>query len=150
MGLLYKIKQNLPHCYELLKFYLTDKFFQVNQNGRYSKIYPILAGVPQNSVLGPTLYQIYTAGNVLMRETYSWPHSRTTPRSSHENPVEASRFLLWELWLRLQSRPKSGKLKATQTNQHASHLLPGMLIVLQSIYAAKTFRQRTVSDISCL
>lgn len=71
MGLLYKIKQNLPHCYELLKFYLTDKFFQVNQNGRYSKIYPILAGVPQNSVLGPTLYQIYTAdlphaGNVLV------------------------------------------------------------------------------------
>ena len=138
MGLLYKIKQNLPHCYELLKFYLTDKFFQVNQNGRYSKIYPI----PH--------YIKFIQQTFLMRETYSWPHSRTTPRSSHENPVEASRFLLWELWLRLQSRPKSGKLKATQTNQHASHLLPGMLIVLQSIYAAKTFRQRTVSDISCL
>ncbi|XP_017762647.1 PREDICTED: uncharacterized protein LOC108552545 [Eufriesea mexicana] len=95
MGLLYKIKQNLPYnYYNLLKSYLTDRFYQVNQNGKYSKIYLILVGVSQGSVLGPTLYQIYTADlpiddNVLVA-TFA---NDTTFLASHENPAEASRFL---------------------------------------------------------
>ncbi|CAH2086206.1 unnamed protein product [Euphydryas editha] len=61
-GLLYKIKAFLPHSfYLLLESYLTDRIFQVREDGELSHIHDIMAGVPQGSVLGPVLYTIYTA-----------------------------------------------------------------------------------------
>lgn len=62
VGLLCKIKAKLPHpLYEVLKLYLSERHFFVKFNEERSTLMPIAAGVPQGSVLGPTLYLIYTA-----------------------------------------------------------------------------------------
>jgi hypothetical protein len=61
-GLLYKIKQFLPPpCFHLLKSYLSDRQFQVRVGNEKSELQLIKAGVPQGSVLGPTLYVLYTS-----------------------------------------------------------------------------------------
>jgi hypothetical protein len=61
-GLLYKIKNSLPHTYYLLmKSYLSGRLFQVKESGDTSRLYDIQAGVPQGSILGPILYAVYTS-----------------------------------------------------------------------------------------
>lgn len=61
-GLLFKLKKILPSTYYLiLKSYLEDRFFRVNEAGEYSSYFPIEASVPQGSVLAPLLYSVYTA-----------------------------------------------------------------------------------------
>jgi hypothetical protein len=61
-GLLYKIKQFLPPPYFLLlKSYLSDRKFQVRVGNEKSELQLIKAGVPQGSVLGPTLYVLHTS-----------------------------------------------------------------------------------------
>lgn len=60
-GLLFKIKSMLPiNYYNFIKTYLSNRSFFVKQKEETSKLYEILAGVPQGSVLGPILYLIYT------------------------------------------------------------------------------------------
>ncbi|KAJ8737403.1 hypothetical protein PYW07_000674 [Mythimna separata] len=61
-GLLCKIKQLLPHSfYLLMKSYLSDRYFQVKLRDARSSLVACLAGVPQGSVLGPVLYNIFTS-----------------------------------------------------------------------------------------
>ena len=61
-GLLYKLKKILPNnFYNLIKSYLSNRMFQTKINNEVTRLYPIKAGVPQGSVLGPILYLIYTA-----------------------------------------------------------------------------------------
>ena len=55
-GLEFKLQRDLPKQYfEVLKSYINDRYFRVRQEGEYSKLKKILAGVPQGSVLGPNI-----------------------------------------------------------------------------------------------
>ena len=91
-GLTYKIKRMLPvNTHNILQSYLKNRKFRVKYNEYVTRDYDIMAGVPQGSVLGPTLYLIFTADlptsdRVL---TCTFAHD-TAILSSHCNPVIAS------------------------------------------------------------
>lgn len=61
-GLMHKLKHQLPHSYyQLIRSYISDRYFYVKQQDESSDIQKIEAGVPQGSVLGPLLYLLHTA-----------------------------------------------------------------------------------------
>lgn len=69
-GVAYKLSKLLlgNHC-RLLESYLMDRSFRVTHEGARSEFYRIKAGVPQGSVLGPTLYLLYTADIPTVNDT---------------------------------------------------------------------------------
>lgn len=106
-GILFKIKKLLPHShFQLLKSYLTNRHFLVKQGSEYTDLYPIQSGVPQGSVLGPTLYLLYTADLPITRlTTVATFADDTAILSSHTDPRLASRYLqnnlnMIEVWLK--------------------------------------------------
>lgn len=61
-GLLHKAKKILtPQLFQLVKSDLLERTFCVTTDGCTSSIKAIEAGVPQGSMLGPTLYSIFSA-----------------------------------------------------------------------------------------
>lgn len=61
-GLLHKAKQYgiRGHLIDWLHSYLSDRKIRVVLSGQASSVYPISSGVPQGSILGPTLFLLYT------------------------------------------------------------------------------------------
>ena len=61
-GLLFKLKNWIPKNYYLfLRSYLSNRTFQTKIKDTTSNLYSVKAGVPQGSVLGPTLYLLFIA-----------------------------------------------------------------------------------------
>ncbi|CAG9096917.1 unnamed protein product [Plutella xylostella] len=103
---------------KFLKSYLEDRIFYVKLNDAYSCFYDIKAGVPQGSILGPSLYLLYTAdvpeSESVMTATFA---DDTAVLTSNEDRVEASKTLQTHLdkvhtWMN-EWRIKASALKSS-------------------------------------
>ena len=119
-GLLYKRHTFLPDSmYRILQSYLTNRYFRTKYREVYSSIRPILAGVPQGSVLGLLLYLIYTADlPTLVNSTTATFADDTAVLTVHEDPTMAAHRLQMHLnkiqsWLQIW-RMKANKAKSVQ------------------------------------
>ncbi|CAG9137105.1 unnamed protein product [Plutella xylostella] len=113
-GLLYKIKKTLPHnMFLLLKSYIENRSYYVKINDSVSDMYDIQAGVPQGSVLGPTLYIIYTSdvpvSETVMTATFA---DDTAVLASSDSPEQASATLQTHL-NKIHDWMKCWKIKAS-------------------------------------
>ena len=73
--LLTKLEQQFCISGTALKWFqsfLSERQFQVNIEGNLSKRYDINHGVPQGSVLGPTLFSLYSQGVSSIVESYGF------------------------------------------------------------------------------
>ena len=115
---MYKLKLSLPYQnYKVLKSYIENRYFFVRYKEDQTKLLP-KSGAPQGSVLGPTLYLIYTADlpTTYLTTTATFADD-TAIMSSHYNPVTASQnFQLKldsiEIWLK-KWRIKVNETKST-------------------------------------
>ena len=60
-GLLHKLKSYgiSGQIFGLISSFLSNRWLRVVLDGKSSQEYPVNAGVPQSSVLGPTLFLLY-------------------------------------------------------------------------------------------
>lgn len=102
-GLLFKIKHLLPYQYfKIFSSFLKDRYFKVKFLTATSQPFPVLAGVPQGSVLSPTLYCLYTsdlpvtpnttisafADDIAVQATHELPHLATQHLQEHLHNIE--------------------------------------------------------------
>lgn len=94
-GLLFKIKSFLPHTYyNVIKSYLSQRYFRIKYQNSHSKLQSIGSGVPQGSVLGPLLYTIFTADIPTHPATLTATFADDTAvLASHQNSFTASQIL---------------------------------------------------------
>ena len=115
-GLKYKIRKKLPsQIAKLLCSYLDDRKFRVKHESAITDLAPISSGVPQGSVLGSFLYQLFTADLPVSPEIKMATFvDDTAILSTHINPNTASRELQdhlnsIQIWL------KSWRVKVNET-----------------------------------
>ncbi|CAB0036920.1 unnamed protein product [Trichogramma brassicae] len=94
-GLIFKLKALLPiKLSSLLESYLCGRTFQVKVGDSITDLYPCEAGVPQGSVLGPTLYLLFTADFPVARNVFIATYADDTAvLTSSRCHNEASRSL---------------------------------------------------------
>lgn len=81
-GLLYKLSCHISDpLFHLIKSFLSNRSFVVKDRGIFSRKRPILAGVPQGSVLAPLLYNIYT---------YDMPSTFDTIKNAYSKTLTAT------------------------------------------------------------
>jgi len=114
-GLLYKLKTTLPGPYYLLlKTYLHSRYFKVKYNSSYSSCHEVLSGVPQDSVLEPLLYLIFTAELPTTDHTIIATFADDTGLLAvHADPIVASQQLQHHLDI-LQEWVDTWKIKINQ------------------------------------
>lgn len=114
-GLIQKIENYLPaQVSKIITSYLTDRKFKVKHQEEQSELFPILAGVPQGSVLGPVLYILYTADLPIAEEIMAATFADDTAfLSSNANANTASRILQEQLNL-MQQWTKTWRIKINE------------------------------------
>ena len=119
-GLLCKLQKIFPeNLFKILKSYLSQRYYLVKEKQETTKIFPILSGVPQGSVLGPVLYTIFTADLPLNSNTYTATFADDTViMAIHKDPYSASELIQRNLdsiniWMKLW-RMKANESKSTQ------------------------------------
>ena len=75
-GLLPKTKENCLTPYFSFWSPNSNRLFQVKHGGARSTLYPIEAGVPQGSVLGPVLHNIYNTSDYTLAHLLITKHSK--------------------------------------------------------------------------
>lgn len=116
VGLKYKIRRKLPaQIAKVLCSYLDDRKFRVKHESAIADLAPISSGVPQGSVLGSFLYQLFTADLPISQEVKMATFvDDTAILSTHVNPNTASRELQDHL-NDIQKWLKSWRVKVNET-----------------------------------
>ena len=110
--------------YKLLRSYLTQRKFQVHHQEEYTQLYPIHAGVPQGSILGPIFYTIFTADLPVTEQTTTATYADDTAiLASHEDPIIATTELQTHLH-RLEQWPHQWQMCANESKSR--RLSPGL------------------------
>jgi len=118
-GLLLKIWHTLPSYFKLTRSYLKDRTFRTKITDQKSDLFPIRAGVPQGSVLGPLLFVLYTSDFPTTNNTTTGTFADDTViLATHADPRTAAQYLQHHLnltqdWLR-QWRIKIYETKSVQ------------------------------------
>jgi hypothetical protein len=118
-GLLFKIWHTLPSYFNLLRSYLRDRTFRIKIPDQKSDMFPIQAGVPQGSVLGPILFVLYTSDFPTTNNTTTGTFADDTViLATHDDPRTAAQqlrqnFNLTQDWLK-EWRIKINETKSVQ------------------------------------
>lgn len=134
-GVIYKLtKANFPqYLVKLLTSYLANRTFQVTVNGSRSAIHRIPFGLPQGSVLSPTLYNIFTADVIKVDGViYAFFADDTCYLASDKDPVvivqslQAAQNKLEEFQEKWRIKINAAKTQAVFfTRRRALRHLPG-------------------------
>jgi hypothetical protein len=89
-GLLFKIWDTLPSYFNLLRSYLRDRTFRIKITDQKSDTFPIQAGVPQGSVLGPILFVLYCSDFPATNNTTGTFADDTVILATHDDPRTAA------------------------------------------------------------
>lgn len=115
-GLEYKLYRDLPYqYYEILKSYLSNRFFRVRYNQEYSDLKEISAGVPQGSVLGPVLYVLYTRDIPVNDGTLLGTFADDTAILTADKSVEVSARKLQNAANNISNWTKKWRIKINET-----------------------------------
>ena len=97
-GLLFKLHQIFPsNIWLLLSSYLDNRHFLVRHKNEFTGLTNILSGVPQGSVLGPTLYTLYTSDLPQSNNTYTATYADDTVMLSCHKDNTQEQIAAWPI-----------------------------------------------------